>query len=185
VTVTEMLRLFFEPPKCPSCRAPFSHDGGCMSMSCKGRPGLLCKVKFCLWCVCTYCQSLPFISLSRRCMKIPQELKIMGLTVKGRGFLGMRLLLLLWRHCNFCHTSAVIKTKMSILQCHVEPHCTWSSGRRQKYRGGCSRCALAGLFISKRAGERGFSTFFSLLIKESVIDLHVHFLQPQKHSNLL
>ena len=50
-TVTEMLRLFFEPPKCPSCRTPFSHDGGCMSMSCKGRPGMFCKAKFCLWCV--------------------------------------------------------------------------------------------------------------------------------------
>jgi hypothetical protein len=62
VTVTEMLRLFFEPPKCPSCRTPFSHDGGCMAMKCKGRPGLLCKVNFCLWCVCSYCQSLPFIS---------------------------------------------------------------------------------------------------------------------------
>lgn len=79
VTVTEMLRLFFEPPKCPSCRTPFSHDGGCMSMACKGRPGLFCKVKFCLWCVCTHCKFMLFISLSRRCMKIPQELKVMGL----------------------------------------------------------------------------------------------------------
>jgi hypothetical protein len=50
-TVTQMLRLFFEPPKCPSCRTPFAHDGGCMSMTCRGRPGLLCSVKFCLWCV--------------------------------------------------------------------------------------------------------------------------------------
>ena len=50
-TVTQTLRMFFEPPKCPSCRTPFAHDGGCMSMSCRGRPGLLCNVKFCLWCV--------------------------------------------------------------------------------------------------------------------------------------
>jgi len=48
-TVTQMLRLFFEPPKCPSCRTPFAHDGGCMSMTCRGRPGTLCGVKFCLW----------------------------------------------------------------------------------------------------------------------------------------
>jgi hypothetical protein len=50
-TVTQMLKLFFEPPKCPSCGTPFAHDGGCMSMSCRGRPGVLCNVKFCLWCV--------------------------------------------------------------------------------------------------------------------------------------
>jgi hypothetical protein len=50
-TVIEMLRHFFDPPKCPSCRTPFAHDGGCMSMTCKGRPGMLCKAKFCLWCV--------------------------------------------------------------------------------------------------------------------------------------
>ncbi len=32
-----------------------------MSMTCKGRPGVMCNVKFCLWC-----------------LKIPQEVKIMG-----------------------------------------------------------------------------------------------------------
>ena len=50
-TVTQMLRLFFEPPKCPSCRTPFAHDGGCMSMACRGRPGVICSVRFCLWFV--------------------------------------------------------------------------------------------------------------------------------------
>ena len=50
-----------------------------MSKACKGRPGLLCKVKFCLWCVCTYRQFMPFISLSRRCMKTPPEVKLMVL----------------------------------------------------------------------------------------------------------
>ena len=50
-TVRQMVALFFDPPRCPECLTPFAHDGGCMAMKCRGRPGVLCQVYFCLWCL--------------------------------------------------------------------------------------------------------------------------------------
>jgi hypothetical protein len=49
--VIQMVTLLFDPPKCPECSTPFDHDGGCMSMKCKGRPGVICHAHFCLWCL--------------------------------------------------------------------------------------------------------------------------------------
>ncbi len=50
-TVRQMVSLLFNPPRCPECLTPFSHDGGCMAMKCRGRPGVMCQVYFCLWCL--------------------------------------------------------------------------------------------------------------------------------------
>jgi hypothetical protein len=51
VTVRQMVSLLFDPPRCPECLTPFAHDGGCMAMKCRGRPGVMCQVYFCLWCL--------------------------------------------------------------------------------------------------------------------------------------
>lgn len=50
-TVRAMVSLLFEPTRCPECFTPFVHAGGCMSMKCSGRPGVLCQACFCLWCL--------------------------------------------------------------------------------------------------------------------------------------
>jgi hypothetical protein len=50
-TVRQMIVLLFDPPRCPECLTPFAHDGGCMAMKCRGRPGVVCQVYFCLWCL--------------------------------------------------------------------------------------------------------------------------------------
>jgi hypothetical protein len=58
--IKNMVALFFEPPKCPSCNTPFIHGGNCMAMTCTGRDGVICHADFCLWC-----------------MKVPNQVKIL------------------------------------------------------------------------------------------------------------
>lgn len=59
--VRSMVSLFFEPHRCPECLTPFYHDGGCMSMKCRGRPGIICQATFCLWC-----------------LRVPNSVKLLG-----------------------------------------------------------------------------------------------------------
>lgn len=60
-TVRQMVILFFDQLRCPECLTPFIKEGGCMAMTCKGRPGVICSAHFCLWC-----------------MRVPQEVQLLG-----------------------------------------------------------------------------------------------------------